>query len=74
LPKRNQGAKLYQWNDTEEEEDKKMKDYESILSKLSVSEIKNSLRTARNSLIRSINDVKNNCYTSEGRRGSKKFP
>lgn len=51
-----------------------MKDYESVLSKLSVSEIKNSLRTARNSLIRTINDAKNNGYTSEGRRGSKKFP
>ena len=50
-----------------------MKDYESILSKLLISEMKNSLRTVRNSLIRSLNDAKNN-YTSEGRRGSKKFP
>ncbi|MDH3853111.1 MAG: hypothetical protein OES23_01525 [Nitrosopumilus sp.] len=50
-----------------------MKDYESILSKLPISEMKNSLRTVRNSLIRSLNDAKNS-YTSEGRRGSKKFP
>jgi len=51
-----------------------MKYYESILSKLPISEMKNSLRTVRNSLIRSINDAKNDYYTSKDRRGSKKFP
>ena len=50
-----------------------MKDHESILSKLSASVMMNSLKTIRKSLIRSLNDAKNN-YTSEGRRGNKKFP
>ena len=50
-----------------------MKDCESILSKLSASKMKNFLRPIRKSLIRSLNDAKNN-YTSEGRRESKKYP